>query len=561
MHLFFEKIASLFSPARARVDPRRFWRGEVIPSPPGNAPLFKRISTTVITFEKESRDCIALSPGAAYEIEKGGTSGCDLYLSVATSFATGETQGVEVETDQMGARKLSALTADRWHHMKVPLPSGDKTITVRNTSSSTIFAAHPLFISPVTKSARAPRNIIVLLLDSLTHESLGEWTPFISRFFSSAHVYENAFAQCEWTYPSIYSLLMSRYPVDHGMADLKYFDDRGPWPVDCFPERLQKAGYLTMAYSTVKVFHPAFHGNRGFDRFFFDPFPQPYQTHRNLVDQAITQLEVNRGRNFIFLHFLDSHEPWTNPVEREEVSLSCARMTDPMKEYLSLMKGSGDTKAEPIFSDSAIARLTLRRNARLKEMDFSLEILFHYLETSQQHDETAVVLLSDHGFAHLGRSGPLLTDSRVHVPLLIRLPGESSRTQHRELVALNLDLGPTLLALAGAAPHMPEGKPISPFGNNQREYVISESIFGTNYKAAVRNSELVYHFCCAFAPDTQTICLKRARPPLLFERAHETTLKNLVSEKRSEANLLHGILMNHLNRFPNKLCSQNCSHS
>lgn len=82
--------------------------------------------------------------------------------------------------------------------------------------------------------------------------------------------------------------------------------------------------------------------------------------------------------------------------------------------------------------------------------------LLDALDQSGLADRTIVIVTSDNGY-YLGEHG--LSDKRsayeesIRVPLLIRLPGaNASGTVNREHMVLNIDYGPTIVDLAGAAP-------------------------------------------------------------------------------------------------------------
>jgi arylsulfatase A-like enzyme len=78
------------------------------------------------------------------------------------------------------------------------------------------------------------------------------------------------------------------------------------------------------------------------------------------------------------------------------------------------------------------------------------------LEKSGQAENTVIIVASDNGY-YLGEHG--LGDKRsaydesMRVPLLIHVPGDSAkRSITSDAIALNIDYGPTILDLAGAAP-------------------------------------------------------------------------------------------------------------
>jgi arylsulfatase A-like enzyme len=78
------------------------------------------------------------------------------------------------------------------------------------------------------------------------------------------------------------------------------------------------------------------------------------------------------------------------------------------------------------------------------------------LESSGDLDRTLVVVTSDHGYFYgehgLSVERRLAYEEAIRIPLLMRLPGVIKAGSTPSEIALTLDLAPTLLDLAGAAP-------------------------------------------------------------------------------------------------------------
>ena len=93
----------------------------------------------------------------------------------------------------------------------------------------------------------------------------------------------------------------------------------------------------------------------------------------------------------------------------------------------------------------------------IHEGDRALGTLFDGLRARGLSDRTLIVVFGDHGEAfdqHPGNRAHSLYiyDENVHVPLVIRLPGQPSASGTRVArVASVLDIGPTILNLTGAA--------------------------------------------------------------------------------------------------------------
>lgn len=78
------------------------------------------------------------------------------------------------------------------------------------------------------------------------------------------------------------------------------------------------------------------------------------------------------------------------------------------------------------------------------------------LENTGQLDDTIIVFMSDHGEMmgdhNIYLKGPYFYDAAIRVPLIVRYPARITPARHPGLFQV-LDLAPTLMELAGLAPH------------------------------------------------------------------------------------------------------------
>ncbi len=101
-------------------------------------------------------------------------------------------------------------------------------------------------------------------------------------------------------------------------------------------------------------------------------------------------------------------------------------------------------------------------------VDYEFGLLLDSLEKSGILDSTYLIVTSDHGETFergmIGHGSPLLYDSIIHIPLMVRAPGQAERADFFSVTS-NLDLAPTILKLAGAEPPAGlEGKILPGFG-------------------------------------------------------------------------------------------------
>jgi len=107
-------------------------------------------------------------------------------------------------------------------------------------------------------------------------------------------------------------------------------------------------------------------------------------------------------------------------------------------------------------------------------IDFQIGECLRWLDATGQADNTIVILLSDHGRG-LPREKRWCYDAGLHLPLIVRWPGQlPSNTINDELIAW-VDIAPTLLHIAGVpAPNHYQGQCLlGPDRAPQREFVFA----------------------------------------------------------------------------------------
>ena len=497
------------------LDARRFWNGEPTESPNVNIPIFKRsgLASKSFTLNNETRDAVLINPGEhlSFTLEEAPETKATIGIASLPQFGEKRRLGsVLFKGENRLVSQIDGIPQFSWNDVSIPFLGPELNVT--NNGDAPLLLSHPMF--PALPSVNEIQNIIVIVLDSLSTKAVGLYneeaevsaTPNIDRFFQQSLIYENCFAVAEWTLPSLYSILSGKMPIEHGFTDLRNsVPDTWADNNETLAAILRLNNYSTLACSTAKVFTPAFGAHAGFERFFYERYPESDRTSLLITDRAVEKLEANpNGKNFIFLHYIDTHEPWIKPSYVENSSLECDRILDPLVEYETLKLGSGDSAGEPYFSPESVDKLDQRLRVRLKEVDRHLQCLFDYLSLKQLESNTAIVLTGDHGFAYDNMKRPLLADNRIHVPLMIKHPNFGGG-RVTNLINQGLDLGPVIASFSNS--QMPSGSSnlFHPFGEAVRPFVISESVFGKNYKIAIRDGSFTFHFQCRFDNKTNTI--------------------------------------------------------
>ena len=286
------------------------------------------------------------------------------------------------------------------------------------------------------KKSQAP-NIILITIDTTRADrmgflgSKGGLTPNLDALAQSSVVFTRAYAQVPLTTPSHAVLLTGTYP------QLNHIEDLGsPLSKDLpdLPDILRRRGYHTAAFIGAIILDPKNAMAPGFDRGFdfydgtFHPRRQgesgyDSQERRAVAVESSAVRWLNshsQGPFFVWLHFFDPHDPYDPPT--------------PFKERYA----SAPYDGEIAYTDSVIGKF-------LKE-----------LRRQNLYEDSMIAIAGDHGeaFGEHGeeRHGMLLYDETVHVPLLLKLPGEKFGGKRINSRVGLVDVAPSLLQASGINP-------------------------------------------------------------------------------------------------------------
>ncbi|MFW6695713.1 sulfatase [Streptomyces sp. MAR4 CNX-425] len=350
----------------------------------------------------------------------------------------------------------------------------------------------------------APRrpNIILFMTDDHAPAAIGAYgsvlnrTPAVDRLAAEGTVFENAFCTNAICSPARATLLTGTYSHVNGMTSLEGPTHRFDATQPSFPRMLQEAGYQTAIVGKWHLGHGPGHDPEGFDYWeilpehgvYHDPeflTAEGRRTYPGYVTDIITDLALN------WLDRRDPEKPFCLLVQHKAPH----RAFEPAPRHARLYEHE-DIPAPPTLHDDLAGRAPAAREAAMTMEDLTAEDLkgvpvppgmppraerewryqryikdylrviaaldenvgrvLHYLDVSGLDAGTAVAYTSDHGF-FLGEHGwfdkRFMYEEGMRIPLVVRWPGRTAPgTRRRELVA-NVDFAPTLLDLAGVAPH------------------------------------------------------------------------------------------------------------
>ncbi len=288
---------------------------------------------------------------------------------------------------------------------------------------------------------RAPRlNVLLVTFDTTRADHLpaygfaGVATPTLDALAAEAVLFERAYSSTPMTLPAHTTILTGRFPPGHGVRDNGLFTVAPE--VTTLAEILRSAGYRTAAAVGAFPLVGKFGLDQGFE-LFDDRLDRVHEDFRGVrqrprgglffeerqaqrVNEAIYPwLEAHREEPFfLWVHYFDPHQPLAPPRPYDQ------------------LYGNDLYLGEIAYADEALGTL------------------FAALRRDGVWDRTVVVFTADHGEGrgehHELTHSYLLYDSTLHVPLIIRAPGEGGARRVASPVR-HVDILPTVLELLGRA--------------------------------------------------------------------------------------------------------------
>jgi len=309
-----------------------------------------------------------------------------------------------------------------------------------------------LAVLPSFAAAASQPNVILITLDTVRADRMGflgskyGLTPQLDTLASQGVVFEHAYSQAPITPVSHATILTGTFPQYHGIRN---FGDRLPPSVPFLPEILHAHGYHTGAFVGSIILDPKNGFASGFERG-FDVYNAGFHRQKTgerreasmqrrgdvTLGLALEWLGQQQGGPFfLWLHLWDAHDPYNPP--------------------------------EPFRSRFPGAPY----NGSIAYVDATVGKLLDYLRNQRLYDNALIAIAADHGES-LGDHGELthsifLYDATIHVPLLLKLPGNRFVGQRVNVVASLVDLAPTLLdALGQTPPPAMQGRSLLPLIGN-----------------------------------------------------------------------------------------------
>lgn len=360
--------------------------------------------------------------------------------------------------------------------------------------------------------------VILYLVDTLRADHTTPYgyhrntTPELGKFAKDAVLFETAIAHSSWTKPSVASMMTSRLPSRHRAVQLRDPLDAGQVTL---AEMLDAKGFATGAviansvvYAADSNFHQGFdvfvglHGDEGRRSKMVDT--------RLVVDRALDFLDSRRGLpTFLYVHTMDPHVPYSPPAPFD--TMFEPRTTpdhpgvDPRTDY-----------KEPQDKERLIAQY----DGDIAYGDQQFGRFIGELKRRGVYDDAVILFVADHGEEFLEHGGWLhgrsVFDELVHVPMIVKFPGQrGAAARVKQMVALS-DVLPTVLEAVGLPvpdPPVIIGRPLQgvAFSKVPEPPVVSEISHRSFVSSGIRTGQAKY--IRRFSPQTDELYFDLVKDP------------------------------------------------
>ena len=308
----------------------------------------------------------------------------------------------------------------------------------------------------------APPNVIVVVVDTLRadrtslHGAQRPTTPFLERLALESVVFDRAWSQSACTYPSVNSLLTSRYPFRFYSPDDQFMGI--PDEVPSMAELFAGAGYRTGAISASPIVRatPSDHNpGGGFGRGFETFDESCLWREAPCVNARALEVLANLEEPFLlYLHYMDPHGPYAPPEGHRRTFVGDFDGPDfiaagNVKPIAKMLYGDGP----PVeVTDADLAHLRDLYDEEIRYFDARFEEFLTELSAGGVLDRSVLVVTSDHGeefmeHGHVGHCRGVWT-TLTWVPMLFRGPGIQGGRRIASAME-QVHVLPTLLDLAG----------------------------------------------------------------------------------------------------------------
>ena len=315
-----------------------------------------------------------------------------------------------------------------------------------------------------SRSSAVPGNIYLIIMDTLRGDHLGCWgsslslSPNLDKFSREAVLFNQTYSHCNWTLPSIASILSGKVPQN---AVIQTGDYEAIRPgVKLISNYLQKAGFITSAV----VNNPNLSSQLGFaegfqiHRYILAPLDMNTRQSANTKAQVVTDrakdllFKIRNQPHFMMVHYMDPHFPYG---AAEPFGKLAYREALPNTMGWIYQKATALEKTDVELGIEEPEKQHVRRlyAGEIMSTDSAFGQFINELHEQKLFDTSLIIVTADHG-EEFWEHGNLahewsLYNELLHVPLLVKFPKDlHGGTLINDLTALS-DIAPGILDYIG----------------------------------------------------------------------------------------------------------------
>ncbi len=336
-----------------------------------------------------------------------------------------------------------------------------------NSSSSNGEKDSPQSAKPALKFK--DHNVVFVSFDALQAAHVGalgyerDVTPTIDAMAELGFSFRNNISVASWTVPASMTWFTGVYPSEHRMVNkyavykppvTKIADLRELSPdLVTLADVLKQNGYATGGFTGNAGVSGGFGYEQGFDEYYYDKgkFGRMDQS----IPRALAWLKEHKDKKFfLFLHGYDVHGQSmpAGGYDYRFVDNDYDRRYTGAELEQEILREEGLEKGQLTMRDEDVRFWRAIYDEKVQRTDEKFSEFLTEFDKLGLRDKTIFVLTSDHGtefyehrrFDH----GFTLYQELIHVPLVIKLPGQSAGRSIDNRVS-SIDVMPTILDLLG----------------------------------------------------------------------------------------------------------------
>jgi len=381
-------------------------------------------------------------------------------------------------------------------------PGLKTAIAIIGTLAATAFSyrSHSGDVDDENPSRERP-DIILFSIDTLRADHLSCYgyerptSPFIDEFAQDAVLFSRTISQAPTTATSHMSIFTSLTPAVHGIKNIPPEGNYRPLvdSIVTLTEILRENGYLTIGIHGGSQLDASIGFSQGFDEYSDDFMTwamissstqaslEGFNPIKKKIEKWLQASEEKEKPLFLFLHHYLCHDPYLKGPPEFRLRFLSERVEGLPATVADISLGENFLDARSSFWNNVnlcdpehLKHITALYDGGVYYSDYIFNEVMKILKEKDLYDKSLVILLSDHGeefFEHGDKLHWRLLIETLHVPLIIKFPGNKLAGKIIPQTVRSMDLMPTILHfLKIPVPHDIQGNSFLPLINGRGWY-------------------------------------------------------------------------------------------